>query len=104
MRSTFSINTKSNINWIDIGTYPNKKQKNTALLHELGHYVDFKKLNRSVSSIRKNTTINQEKKAWKYCLRLSDQYNIPIDLPKAKEWLATYGATYKVLDNRIMNE
>lgn len=68
----------------------------TALLHELGHYIDFK----SNSKVLKRSAKAIEKSAWKNAIKLSDTYNIPICYTTAKRWLKTYDASSAFLNKR----
>ena len=86
--------------YITIGNYGTNKEVTTALLHEIGHYIDFKK-QKTKKRYNKSSIIEKEKRAWKYALRLADEYNIKIDYVAASRWLGTYGATYRVLTNKI---
>ena len=71
------------------------------MLHEIGHYIDFtktpinKRLNRFTGAKMQKCA---EKDAWKYGIRLSDKYNIPINYVAAKKWLSSYKTEYIVLN------
>lgn len=67
----------------------NKQQIVTALLHEIGHYIDFKKDIKNIKCHTKST----EKRAWKIAIQLADKYGIKLDADLATAWLKSYGAT-----------
>lgn len=92
---------------IELGNRLSKIEKLTGLLHEVGHYKDYKKLknyNMLIYMNSENQEKRREKRAWKEAIRFSDKYKIPIDFKVAKEWLATYDTSYKVLCNRSKSQ
>lgn len=100
-------NEPSGRQWIVIGFGQAKKESITALLHEIGHYVDFKSLkNFDQGKYMRSEKVQKvmEKKAWKNAIRLSDKYGIDICYKTAVKWLGTYGASYKTLSNRACNQ
>lgn len=69
----------------------------TSLLHELGHVMDYgNRFNYIIANYQKNS----EKRAWRNAIKLSEQYNIPIDYDFAAQCLASYGMKYIRLENR----
>lgn len=100
-------NEPSGRQWITICFGETKKESITALLHEIGHYIDYKSLKgyslgKYIRS--KKVEMKKEKKAWKNALMLSDKYDIDICYKTAEKWLGTYGASYKTLSNRASNQ
>jgi len=83
---------------IELGKFRSRKLRYTALLHEVGHYKDHTILKHR---FRKSDQKKCEKAAWKWALRFSEKYQIPINLEVARLWLNTYGAKYKCLDNKV---
>lgn len=83
---------------ITIGKFRSKKTLYTALLHEVGHYRDHMIVGQR---FKKNGDKQCEKAAWKWALRFSDKYEIPINAEIAQLWLLTYKAKYRCLDNRV---
>jgi hypothetical protein len=94
--------------WINVSGKYSTLQKSGALLHEIGHYIDYMNLSGGYSIrdyMRSDSKeIHREKTAWKNAIRLSDKYNIKIDFDHAVECLGTYGTSYKVLENRSNND
>jgi hypothetical protein len=74
--------------YIVVGLDMSNLKCNTGLLHEIGHYIDFKK--RGIKTDSKTETRRAEILAWKYAIELSKQYDIPICPATARKWLNTY--------------
>lgn len=92
--------------WINISKFEKNLNRNTGLLHEIGHYIDYKKQSISTWDYINNSNKekHREKQAWKWAIRLSKQYDIPICAKTARKWLSSYGAEYAVLNNMVRNK
>ena len=93
--------------YIHMGILLTRKEQSTALLHEIGHYINYSRLKANNLSDRfdkqeKVYDKREEKNAWKWAVRLSRKYNLEMCPDKASEWLGTYGFKYKVLYNLSM--
>lgn len=92
---------------IAMGKFDSKIKFDTALLHEIGHLIDFKK-NINKTYFRRNVNKTRfekvaEKNAWRECLVLSEKYGVSICYQTARKWLSSYRASYKRLDNLAAN-
>jgi hypothetical protein len=100
--------TSTGLYGITVGKFISRKELNTALLHEIGHFIDFKKIkNRKgiIFAFKKFNSSNYlkqgEKNAWKYALYLEKKYNKKICYNVARLWLKSYNTSYARLDNKV---
>lgn len=100
--------TSTGLYWITLGKFISRKELNTALLHEIGHFIDFKKIKKRkgiIFAIKKFNSSNYlkqcEKNAWKYALYLEKKYNKKICYNSARLWLKSYNTNYARLDNKV---
>lgn len=68
----------------------------TDILHEIGHKIDYEK--EGFLKFHRHNDRRLEKKAWKYALELSKEYNLPLNKSLAKQYLYTYGYNYRRLE------
>jgi len=81
---------------IEISRKMDKIEVATTLLHEVGHLKDFNKMRKKFKLMPKKKS---EKSAWKWAIRFSRDYELEINGKLAIEWLGTYKAEYKCLEN-----
>lgn len=74
-------------------SYRNKSYE--VILHEIGHYIDFKVGNLIVPRMDYSRTkiVIDEISAWENALVLADKFNIPIDLEFSQKCINSYGAS-----------
>lgn len=68
---------------IMLGQTTKKEKRLTVYLHELGHYEDRK-------NMKKLSREELEVRAWEEAIKLSNKYNIPIDVTSAQKALQSY--------------
>jgi len=78
---------------IEIGSGILKQELSMVFLHEIGHLMDYLESNGYYYTMKFKPyeTKITEKNAWKNAIKLSNQYNIPIDKKVAQKWLSSYG-------------
>ena len=89
---------------IDIGKSISYVEKMTTLLHEVGHYKDYKLIPDKHLESFFNNDKRCEKSAWKHAVRFSDKYNIAINNKTSLNSIKSYGCSYRVLEKRAINE
>jgi len=87
---------------IMIGKMRNREEVISALLHEVGHYKDIKKL--GPVRFKRMPMKEQERSAWKWAIKFSKQYDLEMDYQISVEWLGTYKASYRCLENLASNQ
>lgn len=77
-----------------------KNERITAILHELGHFLDLsnKSYKWGCSKIQDHVW-KKEKAAWGHAINLSKKYNIQFSKDMAISWLSTYRTKSARLEN-----